>query len=79
MDDIKKTQHFTTKAVEICGNLIKYIPENGKLVEPWVGAGDLLTLFPNSEWEIYDIEPNKSVPNTVERDTLGSPPDYNGL
>lgn len=78
MSDIKKTQHFTTKAEEICGNLIKHIPENCKLIEPWVGGGDLLSLFPNSEWEIYDIEPNKSVPNTVERDTLGSPPDYKG-
>lgn len=28
MSDLKKTIHYTTKAQEICHNLIKYIPDN---------------------------------------------------
>ena len=28
MADIDKTRHYTTKAEEICSNLVSYIPEN---------------------------------------------------
>ena len=47
MEDLQKTIHYTTKAEEICSNLVKYIPEGVKLIEPFVGDGDLLPLFPN--------------------------------
>ena len=40
--DIAKTKHYTTKSHQICGNLIKYIPNNAQLIEPFVGDGDLL-------------------------------------
>lgn len=56
MDDLQKTIHYTTKAQEICGNLVKYIPDNAKLIEPFVGDGDLISLFPEHNWEKYDIE-----------------------
>lgn len=47
MDDLQKTIHYTTHAAEICSNLIKFIPPNAKLIEPFVGDGDLIQLFPN--------------------------------
>ena len=56
MEDLQKTIHYTTKAEEICSNLKKYIPDNAELIEPFVGDGDLLTLFPNHKGETYDIE-----------------------
>lgn len=75
MIDIDKTKHYTTKAQEICGNLIQYIPEEVQLIEPFVGDGDLLSLFPNHKWETYDIEDKG---NNVVQDTLLNPPDYQG-
>ena len=74
MGDLEKTIHYTTKAQEICANLIKYIPENAQLIEPFVGDGDLLPLFPNFNWEKYDIEEKK---DNIVQDTLINPPDYN--
>lgn len=71
--DIAKTKHYTTKSHQICGNLIKYIPNNAQLIEPFVGDGDLLSLFPEHSWEKYDIENKK---DNIVQDTLISPPDY---
>ena len=34
MSDLAKTIHYTTKAQEICANLVKYIPEGVNLIEP---------------------------------------------
>lgn len=73
MSDLKKTIHYTTKAQEICHNLIKYIPDNAQLIEPFVGDGDLLSLFPNHKWETYDIELKN---NNIQQNTLITPPDY---
>lgn len=73
--DLEKTQHYTTYQHMLCDNLIRYIPENAYLVEPFVGQGDLLHLFPNHNWEIYDLEPH--VPNCIKQDTLLEPPIYN--
>lgn len=56
MNDLEKTIHYTTKAQEICSNLTKYIPYEARLIEPFVGNGDLLPLFPGQNWECYDIE-----------------------
>lgn len=75
MSDLQKTIHYTTKAQEICSNLVKYIPNEAKLVEPFSGNGDLLRLFPDNEWEAYDIEEHN---NTILRDTLLNPPNYKG-
>ena len=75
MNDLQRTIHYTTKAQEICFNLISYIPEDAKLIEPFVGDGDLLSLFPNHNWETFDIEEKE---NSVCQDTLLSPPDYTG-
>lgn len=74
MLDLEKTKHYTTKAEEICSNLVKYIPLNVRLIEPFVGDGDLLPLFPEHDWEKYDIEEKK---DNIIQDTLINPPDYN--
>lgn len=73
MNDLQKTIHYTTKAQEICSNLVKYIPEDALLIEPFVGDGDLLPLFPNHLWEKYDIEEKE---NSITQDTLKNPPNY---
>ena len=73
MSDLQKTIHYTTKAQEICANLIKYIPNEANLIEPFVGDGDLLSLFPNHQWEKYDIE-DKGY--NIVQDTLATPPSY---
>lgn len=73
MNDLEKTIHYTTKAQEICQNLVKYIPSNAQLIEPFVGDGDLLSLFPNHNWETYDIELKN---NSIQQNTLINPPDY---
>ena len=76
MPDIDKTIHYTTKAQEICASLIKYIPNNAQLIEPFVGQGDLVQLFPTHNWEVYDLQNN--YPNVIIRDTLKNPPNYKG-
>lgn len=76
MTDLTRTQHFTTEAERICGNLVKFIPESATLIEPFVGEGNLLGLFPSSEWELFDIE--AMIENVVQQDTLMTPPDYSG-
>lgn len=73
MKDLQKTIHYTTKAQEICSNLIKYIPQKVKLIEPFVGEGDLLSLFPSHNWEVYDIEDKG---NNIVQNTLLTPPNY---
>ena len=75
MGDLERTIHYTTHAAQICGNLIKYIPINANLIEPFVGDGDLVELFPNYSWEFYDIEDKG---NNIIQDTLLTPPDYKG-
>lgn len=75
MNDLQKTIHYTTKAEEICANLKKYIPDEALLIEPFVGDGDLLNLFPDHVWEKYDIEEKK---DSICQDTLKYPPQYKG-
>lgn len=75
MSDLQKTIHYTTKAQEICGNLIHYIPNTANLIEPFVGDGDLLSLFPTHSWEIYDVEDKG---NNIIQDTLKNSPSYVG-
>jgi hypothetical protein len=73
--DLQKTQHYTTLQQQICGNLIRYIPDKALLIEPFAGNGDLLTLFPNAVWETYDVDPKCKA---IVQDTLIDPPSYNG-
>lgn len=75
ISDLQRTIHYTTKAQEICSNLVKHIPEDALLIEPFVGDGDLLPLFPNHSWECYDIEKKE---NAIQQDTLLAPPEYIG-
>ena len=75
MADIDRTRHYTTKAEEICSNLISYIPKDAQLIEPFVGDGDLLPLFPNYSWELYDYDDKG---NNIIQDTLKNPPSYKG-
>lgn len=72
--DLEKTTHYTTHAELVCKNLIELIPKNAILVEPFVGQGDLVALFPDHIWEIYDI--NSTYPGVIQQDTLLNPPDY---
>lgn len=65
-------QFFTKNSEYIIGNLIKYIPHNKILVEPFCGEGDLIVS--NNVWEKYDIEPKTT--DTIKQDTLINPPDY---
>lgn len=74
--DLQKTQHYTTLQNKICDNLIQYIPDKVLLIEPFVGKGDLLSLFPNHSWETYDLEPRLLTAKI--QDTLKMPPDYKG-
>ena len=73
MADIDRTKHYTTRAAQICDNLVKYIPDDVLLIEPFVGDGDLLSLFPNHNWELYDFDDKG---NNIVQDTLVIPPDY---
>lgn len=74
LTDLEKTTHYTTHAELICQNLIELIPNDVILVEPFVGQGDLVKLFPNHKWEIYDI--NSSYEGVIQKNTLLNPPDY---
>ena len=74
MGDLQKTIHYTTESEMICGNLINYIPNNALLIETFVGGKDLVQLFPNHQWETYDIDPETDA--QYYQDTLMTPPDY---
>lgn len=79
MNDLEKTQHYTTDALYILQGLLEYIPEAAILVEPFVGNGDLLQCFPNHTWDaLYDIAENEVKPEITKRDTLQFSPDYKG-
>jgi len=74
--NIKKTQFYTTNAKEILANILDYLPKNCKIVEPFVGNGDLIPYIEKitKDYEIYDIA-SKLCPST---DTLLNPPEYKG-
>lgn len=75
MIDLEKTQHYTKQAAYILQGLERYIPSNVLLIEPFAGEGDLVSLFPQHNWETYDID---SAFAAIQQDTLLSPPDYVG-
>ena len=76
MGDLQKTIHYTTESELICGNLIHYIPANAQLIEPFVGGEDLVNLFPNHNWETYDVDATTNA--QYYQDTLLNPPNYQG-
>ncbi len=67
-------QFFTTNYEKILNGF--EIPENiNKIIEPFVGNGDLLKFIKKDNLtEIYDIEPK--IKNTIKQDTLKNPPDF---
>lgn len=65
-------QFYTTNSHYILQGL--EIPTGARLIEPFVGNGDLLR-WANKEMEVYDIDPQ--IPAET-RDTLLDPPDYHG-
>ena len=67
-------QFYTTRAKYIMGDLIKDLPNEVPVIEPFCGNGDLL-IFEN-QFEMYDIDPKKE--GCIQRDTLRNPPDYKG-
>jgi hypothetical protein len=75
-DDVLKTQHFTSNALKMVENLIDYIPKDAKVIEPFVGDGDLI-LDEFNYVEVYDIDPIYVEGDSL-RDTLLYPPDYTG-
>ena len=70
-------QFYTTNYEYILSNM--YIPSKTyKIIEPFVGNGDLLKFIKNQEKykiECYDIEPKYG--SAITQDTLKHPPDYN--
>jgi len=71
-------QFYTTNYQYILDRLV--IPKKIKnIVEPFVGNGDLLKYIHESgkkyKIEHYDIDPQ--MPDTIQRDTIKNPPDYN--
>lgn len=75
-NDLEKTIHYTTKASYICQNLIDDIPKNANLVEPFVGHGDLVELFPHHTWEKYDVDERLISDDITFQDTLLNVPNY---
>lgn len=77
--DIKKTQHFSIYE-NIITNLWSDLPNNIDVVEPFCGAGDLLTSIPKNKIkniELYDIDISNNLNLKItKRNTLKSPPDY---
>lgn len=67
----KYGQYYTTNCDYILKDFV--IPNNVKLIEPFVGQGDLVKWSKRSNWDIYDIDPKISA---TTQDTLLEPPDY---
>lgn len=68
-------QFFTTNAKYIFQGLLKDIPNDVIITEPFVGNGDLLSLKEN-KFEIYDLDPK--IENTIKQDSLLNPINYKG-
>ena len=65
-----KNSDYILKGLSLC--------REARIVEPFVGEGDLLTwitLFEPSSVEVYDIDPKV---DAVQQDTLLDPPNYKG-
>ena len=67
----KYGQFYTTNCNYILDKIS--IPPDAKLIEPFVGQGDLVKWSKRDDWEAYDIDPKC---DATQRDTLLDPPDY---
>ena len=67
----KYGQYYTTNCDYILKDFI--IPNNVKLIEPFVGQGDLVKWSKRNDWDLYDIDPKI---NAITQNTLLNPPDY---
>ena len=82
MQDVEKTQHYTSQADLICEGLLKTLPvrENDRILEPYAGELDLQQYvkqhFSKAHWELYDIQPSSSA--IKQQDTIMNPPEVNG-
>lgn len=65
-------QFYTTNRDVILTGLTA--PKNVPIIEPFCGRGDLVKNLPNSNLELYDIDPK--YPNTIRQDVLKHPPIY---
>lgn len=73
MDDLKKTQHFSSNYEKLLKN-IEFFPEEA--VDPFAGAKDLLQYSKETKWTFYDIEPTSE--DIIKNDSLLNPIDYSG-
>lgn len=71
MDDLIKTQHFTTNYNIILHN-IDFKPDEA--IDPFAGDKDLVKYSPNTNWILYDIDPRYN--DIIKNDSLLNPPDY---
>lgn len=69
----KYGQFYTTNCDYILEGIT--IPPGAKLIEPFVGKGDLVRWSNRDDWEVYDIDPKCKA---VTQDTLKNPPSYEG-
>ena len=71
----KLGQFYSTRWQELLVGL--HVPKGMVIIEPFVGAGDLLNACPLDggwEFELYDIDPQDT--STIRRDTIADPPCY---
>ena len=71
IDKKKYGQYYTTNCDYILKDFV--IPEKVKLIEPFVGQGDLVKWSKRDDWDLYDIDPKI---NAITQNTLLNPPDY---
>lgn len=71
VNDLVRTQHFTTAYKEILQN-ITFTPLEA--IDPFAGNCDLKAFAPKADWKFYDIEPKNS--SVEKRDSLLNPIDY---
>ena len=68
-------QFFTKNSKYIIGDLIEELnlPPDAKIIDPFAGDGDLLSLFPNYTQRALDVDPKNE--NTEKNDSLLTPVD----
>tara|TARA_R100001591_G_scaffold117422_1_gene136837 strand:- start:287 stop:1282 length:996 start_codon:yes stop_codon:yes gene_type:complete len=65
-------QFYTTNSDYILQGMD--IPRGVRLIEPFVGRGDLINWSSRTDWEKFDLDPKDS--STTRQDTLMNPPIY---
>lgn len=67
----KYGQYYTTNCDYILKDFV--VPKKAKLIEPFVGQGDLVKWSKRNDWELYDLDPKI---NAITQNTLLNPPEY---